>query len=72
MKTTLNTFRFKSCSRSLVADAYGVSVHVLKKWLEPISEDIGICISNVYTPKQIRSIVDYLGTPEGISKITAK
>ena len=53
-------------SKSQVAEAYGITTQTLRNWLikfkfyEKHPENFN---SNVFTPKQLKDIVDHLGEP---------
>lgn len=55
---------YKSSSKKTLAQAYGVTVETLNKWLIPIDATVGHYISRCYTPRQVEIIVKHLGTPE--------
>ncbi len=56
--------RYKASSKKTIAEAYGVSIITLNKWLAPIEKQVGEYLSRCYTPKQIEIIVKHLGMPE--------
>ena len=67
----MNTIRYKTSSFSQLADAYGVTNFVFKKWLVPMHKDIGDCIGRCFSPKQISIIIDFLGQPEHIKSLVS-
>jgi hypothetical protein len=48
-----------------LAQAYGVSSRTMIKWLTPFQERIGQRMGHTYTPKQVRTIYEALGWPNG-------
>ena len=49
-----------------IASLYRVSKLTLKKWLKPFEKDIGERIGHFYSVKQVKIILDKLGTPDAI------
>lgn len=43
-----------------LADRWGVSYRTARKWLKPFEEDIGPRIGNVYSPHQVKIILEKL------------
>jgi transposase-like protein len=67
MKQNENTstrIRIKAYSVKEVAELYGISGKILKKWLDPFEKEIGHRVGHFYNPKQIKIIFDKLGSPE--------
>ena len=60
METTTKTVPL---SKSELAIAYGVSVKTLNAWLRPFNKEIGTYRGRMYTPKQMKTIYQYLGNP---------
>lgn len=50
-------------SKQQLAEAYNISFYTLKRWLEPIKEELGEYRGKTYTPKQVQMIYDLLGRP---------
>jgi hypothetical protein len=48
-----------------IASLYCVSKITFKKWLKPFEKDIGKRIGHFYSVKQIKIILEKLGTPDG-------
>ena len=51
-----------------LAAMYHVSKNTFKKWLKPISDQIGERKGYYYSVHQVQSIFDYLGIPEANRK----
>jgi hypothetical protein len=51
----------KAMNKAQLAQYFGISYWVLRKWLTPFKDKIGDIKGNMYTPKQIRVIIDCLG-----------
>ena len=50
-----------SKTRKEIANELGCSVRTLNKWIEPISENLGIKqYQRCFTPKQVHAIYDFL------------
>ena len=49
-----------------IASLYCVSKITFKKWLKPFEKDIGARIGHFYSVKQIKIILEKLGTPDGM------
>jgi len=53
-------------SKGEVADAYGITTQTLRSWLLKFDfyEKFPECLSSqVFTPKQLKAIIDHLGEP---------
>jgi hypothetical protein len=46
-----------------LADLYGKSAKVIRRWLSPIQDDLGPRNGHYYTPRQVQRIYDHLGPP---------
>lgn len=55
-------------SLSELANVYGVSVKVMRNWLKPHGDTIGVRVGMFYTPKQVSKIFECLGEPPYPSK----
>jgi hypothetical protein len=53
----------KPYNKKKLAELLGISAHVLKRWLDPLREEIGKC-NGLYTSKQVEFIVKKLGLPK--------
>ena len=49
-----------------IAGLYCVSNQTFKLWLKPFENEIGKRIGHFYSVKQIKIILEKLGTPDGI------
>ena len=49
-----------------IASLYCVSKQTFKLWLKPFEKEIGKRIGHFYSVKQIKIILEKLGTPDGI------
>lgn len=67
----MTTVRYKSASKTQLAQAYNVSSRTFRLWIEPIKEKLGAYVGQAYNPKQIEQIVDFLGEPEKLEYIRA-
>ena len=56
-------YTFRASSKSIMAEAYGVSTLTFNRWLKPIEHQIGDYLSRAYTPNQVAQIVQHLGNP---------
>ncbi len=56
-------FRIKAYTLKQLAEAYGTPERTFRKWLVPIASKIGKRIGHYFNPKQVKTIVDYLGMP---------
>jgi len=66
MKNSENTstkIRLKAYSVKQVAVMYGLSGKILKKWLDPLANEIGQRKGHFYNPKQMKIIFDKYGVP---------
>ena len=52
---------YKPMNKTMLADAYGVSVQTLNKWLEMVPELEVRKGQRLFTPKQIRLISEHIG-----------
>jgi transposase len=50
----------KAMSKKEIVQYYGISYHILRKWLAPFKDKIGTVIASTYTPKQVKIIIDCL------------
>ena len=62
---------YKTATKKILAASYGVSVKTINKWLIPINHKLGDHITHLYTPKQVKTIVEHLGEPEHINMVRA-
>ena len=46
-----------------LADLYGKSAKVIRRWLSQIKDDLGPRNGHYYTPRQVQRIYDHLGPP---------
>ncbi len=65
-RKTVNTMQIRAYTLKEIASLYCVSKLTFKKWLKPFEKDIGIRIGHFYSVKQIKIILDKLGTPDGM------
>ena len=62
---------YKSASKKVLASAYNLSTYTFRRWLKPISHELGEYVARSYNPKQVEKIVELLGEPEYIHLIRA-
>jgi transposase len=62
----INTMPIRAYSLKQIASLYCVSKQTFKIWLKPFEKEIGKRIGHFYSVKQIKIILDKLGTPDGI------
>lgn len=55
---------YKAITKGQLSEAYNVSIRTMRLWLEPIEEEVGEYVGRSYKPKQIQTIVEFLGVPE--------
>jgi hypothetical protein len=65
-RKTVNAMPIRAYTLKEIASLYCVSKLTFKKWLKPFEKDIGDRIGHFYSVKQIKIILDKLGTPDGI------
>ncbi len=57
--------RFKQFNQpenlSSLAAKYEVSLHTFKNWLEPIQDKINLKLKKIFTPAELRVIIEFLG-----------
>jgi len=63
-ENTSDKIRIRSYSVKEVANLYGVSGKILKKWLDDYENEIGDRKGHFYNPRQMKVIFDRLGAPE--------
>jgi len=63
--------RYKSSSKTELAQAYNIRRRTLRLWMKPIEEELGAYVGKAYNPKQIEQIVTFLGEPEKAEYIIA-
>lgn len=54
----------KPCNKKELIVLFGVSSFVLRKWLEPLKEEIGEVKGRYYTVNQVEIIIKRLGLPK--------
>ena len=54
--------KIKPMSKTEIANAYGVSLTTLNKWMLPFNDKIGAYRGKCYTPKQVGVIFEVLGS----------
>jgi len=62
----INAMPIRAYSLKQIASLYCVSKQTFKIWLKPFEKEIGKRIGHFYSVKQIKIILDKLGTPDGI------
>lgn len=63
--------RYKSVSKTELAFAYNITTRTLGLWLNPIKDKLGKYVGKTYNPKQVQTIVEFLGEPENIELVCA-
>ena len=63
--------RYKSTSKTQLAQAYNISTRTFRLWISPIKEQLGAYVGQAYNPKQVEQIVTFLGEPEKADYIRA-
>ena len=63
-ENVLDKIRIRSYSVKEVANLYGVSGKILKKWLDDYEKEIGYRKGHFYNPKQMKIIFEKLGDPQ--------
>jgi len=61
-----NALPIRAYTLKEIASLYCVNKLTFKKWLKPFEKDIGERIGHFYSVKQVKIILDKLGTPDGI------
>jgi transposase len=61
-----NEMPIRAYSLKQIASLYCVSKQTFKLWLKPFEKEIGKRIGHFYSVKQIKIILEKLGTPDGI------
>lgn len=62
----INEMPIRAYSLKQIASLYCVSKQTFKLWLKPFEKEIGKRIGHFYSVKQIKIILEKLGTPDGI------
>jgi hypothetical protein len=62
----INEMPIRAYSLKQIASLYCVSKQTFKLWLKPFEKEIGKRIGHFYSVKQIKIILDKLGTPDGV------
>jgi hypothetical protein len=60
----VSAFVIKAYTNKELYNAYGVSKHVFKTWMDRIREKVGEPVGGFYTPAQVRIIIDHFDAPE--------
>ena len=68
----MTIIRYKSTSKTQLAQAYNVTTRKFRLWIEPIKEKLGKQVGQAYNPKQVELIVNFLGEPEHIEMIQSQ
>lgn len=66
-RKTGNAMPIRAYTLKEIASLYCVSKLTFKKWLKPFEKEIGERIGHFYSVKQVKIILDKLGTPDGIN-----
>lgn len=61
-----NAIPIRAYTLKQIASLYCVSNQTFKIWLKPFEKEIGKRIGHFYSVKQIKIILEKLGTPDGI------
>jgi hypothetical protein len=62
----INEMPIRAYSLKQIASLYCVSKQTFKIWLKPFEKEIGKRIGHFYSVKQIKIILEKLGTPDGV------
>ena len=65
----MNNPIYKAATKKILASSYNISVKTFNKWLIPINSALGEQTTNIFTPNQVKKIVEFLGEPEHINLI---
>jgi transposase len=57
-------FIVKSYNTKELANHYGVTPKVIRRWLTPLKPELGTRIGNYYSAEQVKIIIERLGKPE--------
>ena len=63
MSTTNYVVEIRPYSLTELSRLYGISNGIMKKWLEPHSDTIGIKVGRLYNTLQVKIIFEKLGLP---------
>jgi hypothetical protein len=61
-----NEMPIRAYTLKQIAGLYCVSKQTFKIWLKPFEKEIGKRIGHFYSVKQIKIILEKLGTPDGV------
>jgi len=68
-KSTLTgvSFPLKAYTVKQLSELYGVSAKTLRRWLEPLTKQLGEKRGYFYNISQVKCIIKYLGAPGNIT-----
>ncbi|PKV50250.1 hypothetical protein ATE84_2305 [Aquimarina sp. MAR_2010_214] len=55
--------RYKAVSKTVLHQAYQCSPYTFRQWIKKINRKLGSYSGGLYTPKQVKIIIDHLGEP---------
>jgi hypothetical protein len=61
--------RYKAVSKTVLHQAYQCSPYTFRQWIKKIKGKLGSYDGGLYTPKQVKVIVDHLGEPPLLENI---
>lgn len=56
-------FELKAYNKKELIDLMGVSYYIFTKWLKKLQPELGEPVAGVYSPRQVKMIVDAYGVP---------
>jgi transcriptional antiterminator len=57
------SFLLKAYTLKQLSELYGVSAKTIRRWIEPITEQLGMKQGHFYNISQVKCIVTHLGVP---------
>lgn len=55
--------RYKAVSKTVLHQSYQCSPYTFRQWVKRIKGELGAYEGGLYTPKQVKIIVEHLGEP---------
>lgn len=59
----MKTWTIQPCTTKCLMEIYGVSFKIFKKHIKPFEKEIGKKIGQLFTIKQVITIIEHLGLP---------
>ena len=58
------TVALKAYNKKELQALFGISLHILNKWIDSIADKLGSPVCGLYSVKQVQMLIDRFGVPD--------